>query len=95
MLDPKVGDTFTIAHDFGVQPGQVPAGSQVEVTAVTDAGTPGVGGGDGDDRLILKYDHTTTVLDEDGRPTEGTSSRYLALTVAELTTLVGDDDGIG
>lgn len=98
MLDPQQGDTFVLTRVFGTEPGAVPVGAQVEVIEKVDSGTPGVGG-EGEDRYLLRCTFPSTVVDENGVPSEGTSSRHFGLTAAELTALVEEnapeDENVG
>jgi hypothetical protein len=97
MLDPQQGDTFVLTRAFGTEPGAIPAGAQVEVVEKVDSGTPGVGG-EGEDRYLLRHTFPSTVVDENGVPSEGVSSRHFGLTSAELTALVEEDmeeDNVG
>lgn len=93
MLDPKQGDKFTLTRSLGVEPGAIPAGAEVEVVDVVQGEAPGVGGSGDEPRLLLSYTFPATVVDENGAPGEGVSSRTFSLTPAELSPLVEADNG--
>ncbi|WP_188187623.1 hypothetical protein [Nonomuraea sp. SYSU D8015] len=71
---PEVGETWRLIDDWGVGPGALPAGTEVEILGIYPSGTPGIGYSEYDS-VLFQY----TCIDG--------CIRFLALPVPEFVVM--------
>ena len=81
---PKVGDVYTFTADepLGIDDKALLPGTKVVVRDLVDADTPGAHD-DQADAVVVEWEDTGIVIDDDGRKRRGTILRSMSVPVAE------------